>query len=144
MKSIRGLMIALLFASMGAVAAASSSVIVVQPGQEVWQVQPDKTSVAVLYGDPSKPGYYAMRVKLPPNWSEAPHYHPLAENVVLLSGTAYLGIGTKFNRSKATKCSMPGTFVSIPAHLAHYAFTTSAGAVIQVDGVGPFRQIAIK
>jgi hypothetical protein len=134
---------AVLFASAGAVATASSALTVVKPGQEVWTAQPDKTSMAILYGDPSRPGYYAMRIKLPPYWSEAPHYHLEAENVVLLSGIAYLGTGTAFDKSKAVKYAA-GTFVSIPAHLAHYAFTTSAGAVIQVDGIGPFRQIATK
>jgi hypothetical protein len=143
MQSIRVLATAILFASVGTAATASSAVTVVNPGHEVWKAYPDKSSVAVLYGDPSKSGYYAVRVRIPPNWTELPHIHPERENVTLISGTVYLGIGTKFDKSKATAYS-GGTFVSIPAKLPHYAFTTSGGAVFQLEGIGPFRQIAIK
>jgi quercetin dioxygenase-like cupin family protein len=143
MRSIRTLITAVLFASLGSIASASSSLVVVDPGQEVWKTQPDKSSVAVLYGNPAASGYYAMRIKFPPNWSEGPHYHPLRENASVISGSVYLGIGTKFDKSKATKYTA-GAFASIPAKLAHYAFTTTEGAVVQIDGVGPFQEIMIK
>jgi quercetin dioxygenase-like cupin family protein len=139
MRNIRALAAAMLFICLGA----APGVTGVRAGGEVWVLQPDRTSIAVLAGDPSASGYYAMRVKLPPNWSEAPHYHLEAENVTLISGTAYLGLGRTFDRTKAVKYAA-GAFVSIPAKAAHYAFTDSAGAVIQVDGIGPFRQLPIK
>jgi uncharacterized RmlC-like cupin family protein len=143
MGSIRFLATAMLFAFLGAVATASSSVTIVNSGQEAWKAQPDKTAVAILYGDPSKSGYYVIRVKFPANWSEGPHYHPARENVTMISGTVYLGLGKKFDKSRATPYST-GAFASIPAKLPHYAFTTSQGAVIQLDGIGPFQEIMIK
>jgi hypothetical protein len=44
-------------------------------------------SQAVLFGDPSKPGPYVVRIKgLPGNMSR-PHFHPNDRFFVVLSGT---------------------------------------------------------
>lgn len=91
--------------------------------------------VAVMSGDPSKGGMYIIRLKLVANQRSLPHYHPSPENVTVISGTLYVGLGPKVNESKMT--ALPaGAFVSIPAHVIHYAMT-KAPAIIQLEGIGP-------
>ena len=55
---------------------------------------------AVLSGDPSKPGEYTLRAKLPAGYKIAPHWHPTAEHVTVLSGTVAFGMGTRPSRRK--------------------------------------------
>lgn len=130
-------------AAFSAAAYAASVPVTVVPGQEHWTPQPGNYSMAVLYGDPSKDGFYVMRLKLPPNWTFAAHYHPGRENVTILSGTFYAGLGSKFDKN-ALKAYSAGSFISVPAKMAHYAATKSEGAVIQLEGIGPFGDVMIK
>lgn len=99
------------------------------------------TDVAVLYGDPTKPGPYGIRLKIPANTTFAPHYHGDTENVTVISGTLYVGVGDKVNPS-SLKALGPGSFVSVPANLHHYALTKDA-AVIQIEGIGPSSMNAV-
>lgn len=92
--------------------------------------------VAVLSGDPTKAGYYAIRLRLPPNTTFAPHYHADTEHVTVISGTVYFGMGDKVDRANA-KGFGPGTYAAVPANMHHYAFTKDEAAIVQVDGVGP-------
>src|SRR6266568_711586 len=66
---------------------------------------------AVLMGDPSKPGLYAVMVKwLPGNFSR-PHFHPNDRFITVLKGTWWVGTGTKFDISQTVP--MPaGSFVT--------------------------------
>ncbi|PWT88116.1 MAG: hypothetical protein C5B54_11155, partial [Acidobacteria bacterium] len=64
---------------------------------------PAGAQLAVLAGDPSKEGgEYTLRAKLPDGYKIAPHYHPVTENVTILSGTFYLGMGDKFDEKTAS------------------------------------------
>jgi quercetin dioxygenase-like cupin family protein len=90
----------------------------------------------VVSGDPSKPGLYVVRLKMPAGYKIAPHWHPTDEHVTVLSGTFALGMGEKFD--KATMKNLPvGGYALLPAEMRHYAMATTA-AVVQVHGMGPF------
>ncbi len=91
--------------------------------------------VAVLYGDPTKPGPYIMRLKIPANTNLPAHYHGDTENVTVISGALYVGIGDKADAASMKELA-PGEFVSVPAKLHHYAMTKTE-TVIQIDGNGP-------
>jgi hypothetical protein len=45
---------------------------------------PKGAEVAVLYGDPSKEGLFAMRLKLPKGYVIPPHSHPKPEVVTVI------------------------------------------------------------
>src|SRR5262245_26102281 len=91
--------------------------------------------IAVLLGDPSKPGMFIMRFKLPANYKIAPHTHPADEHVTVLQGGLALGIGTKMD---ATIPVMPaGGFLFTPANKPHFCFT-QAETITEVSGMGPF------
>ena len=56
---------------------------------------PKGAEMAVLFGDPSKEGIFAMRLKLPKGYQIAPHSHPKPEVVTVISGTFRIGMGEK-------------------------------------------------
>jgi len=49
--------------------------------------------LAIVQGDPGKDGPFVYRVKLPANYKIAPHYHKAIENVTVLSGVFFIGMG---------------------------------------------------
>jgi quercetin dioxygenase-like cupin family protein len=91
---------------------------------------------AVVYGDPSKPGYYVLRGKCADGYKIAPHWHPTTENVTILRGSVALGMGKTFDESKL-KALPAGGFASVPPHMAHFA-QCKGDTIFQVDGSGPF------
>lgn len=99
-------------------------------------VLPKGSKVAVLMGDPGKPGPFVMRLSAPAGYKVAPHWHSQAENVTVISGTVMIGMGDKFDL-KAMKTMKAGSFGSIPAKEHHFAYMKTA-TVIQIHGEGPF------
>lgn len=98
---------------------------------------PAGTQMAVLSGDPSKNGPYVLRLKFSPTFKIAPHHHPTAENATVLSGTFHVGMGDKMDEKNGVALQ-PGAFVSLPAKMNHYAWT-SAETIVQFHGEGPFK-----
>jgi quercetin dioxygenase-like cupin family protein len=97
---------------------------------------PKGAKVAVLQGDPSAPGIFAMRVTLPAGYRVMPHFHPADENVTVLSGELYMGMGDTFDETKAHAVTAGG-FSTMPMGMRHFAFT-KAETVFQVHGMGPW------
>src|SRR5687768_60006 len=46
---------------------------------------PDGAKMVLLEGDPSKEGYFAMRLQLPNGYKLPPHWHPNVERVTVIS-----------------------------------------------------------
>ena len=99
-------------------------------------VLPKGAKVAVLNGDPFKPGQYTLRLLLPANYKLPPHWHTLNENLTIVSGTFYVGMGDKAFTKDAHEVKTGG-YHYLPAKQHHYAFTKST-TVVQVSGEGPF------
>ena len=97
---------------------------------------PKGAKVAVLQGDPSKPGPFVIRLSAPNGYKIAPHSHSKAENLTVISGTFLYGMGDKFD-AKALKPMKQGAFGSIPPGTDHYAMAKGP-TVVQVHGEGPF------
>ena len=94
-------------------------------------------SFAVISGDPSQPGLYVVRLKMPAGYVIAPHWHPTDEHVTVLSGTFALGMGEKFD--KASMKELPvGGYGLLPAEMRHFAMAKT-DAIVQVHGQGPFQ-----
>jgi quercetin dioxygenase-like cupin family protein len=99
--------------------------------------------VAVLYGDPSKPGVYVVRIKAPPGYKSNPHFHTDEyRGVVVISGTLYFAVSDVRDDSKL-KAYPAGTFFTEPPKLAHYAETKESKAVFDVTGIGPTSTVAV-
>jgi quercetin dioxygenase-like cupin family protein len=96
----------------------------------------DVDTRTVLFGDPSKEGLFALRLKLPEGYSVPPHTHPVDEAVTVISGTFSLGMGETADQSKAQ--ALPaGSFFALPPGTAHYVFIDEE-TVIQISTVGPW------
>lgn len=99
-------------------------------------VLPAGAQLAVLDGDPTKAGFFTIRLKFPDGYRIAPHTHPTVENVVVISGTLLIGMGA--TRSDTAMHSLPaGSFTAIPKASPHYA-GAKGETVIQIYGQGPF------
>ena len=99
-------------------------------------VLPKGAKVAVLNGDPFKPGFYTIRLSAPANYKIAPHWHTQAEDLTIISGALYLGMGDKMD-TKGAHALKTGGFHHLPGKMHHYAFSKSP-TVIQISGEGPF------
>src|SRR5262249_13601652 len=97
---------------------------------------PPGAQVAVLSGDPGKPGPYVLRAKMPHGYKVPPHWHSIDENVTVLTGTLMMGTGEKFN-ADASEALPAGSFTCMPKKMRHYAWAKGE-TIIQVHGIGPF------
>jgi quercetin dioxygenase-like cupin family protein len=105
-----------------------------------WQAGPASlppgAQFAVLDGDPSKAGFFALRIRLPDGYVIPPHRHPGYERLTVLSGTFHLGHGETVNRQQ-TKALGPGSYFSLPPGMIHYA-VTEGETMVQLTSVGPW------
>jgi quercetin dioxygenase-like cupin family protein len=111
---------------------------VLMPGGLKW-VEPavlPGAKLAVLQGDPGKEGLFVYRFKFPANFKVPPHFHKAGENVTVLSGTFFVGLGEKFDQGSGKELPVGG-FIAIPPRHPHFAWAGSQETVVQVHGVGP-------
>jgi hypothetical protein len=94
--------------------------------------------LSVLAGNPgASSGDYTVRLKMPDGYRIAPHWHPLRENVTVISGTFKVGMGDTFDTSKMA--SFPaGSFAYLDPDMHHYAMA-SGEVVVQVHGQAPLQ-----
>ena len=91
---------------------------------------------AVLFGDPSKPGPYVVRVKWLPGNMSRPHFHPNDRFFAVLSGTWWMGTGEKFDPD-STVPAPAGSYVIHYGGKVHYDGAKDGETIIQVWGMGP-------
>jgi len=98
--------------------------------------------IAVLYGDPAKPGPFIIRVKSPDGLQIKPHTHAAVENVTVLQGTLLLGYGDVVDPAKATAVPVGG-FYSIPKGVHHYA-VAKGETIVEISSMGPRETTQLK
>ncbi len=96
---------------------------------------PPGAQIAVLAGDPTKAGPYTVRLKFPAHYDVPAHSHPTDENVSVVSGELFAGMGTTLDR-KAGQSLGVGGFALMPAHANHFAYTTRETTIL-LYGLGP-------
>ena len=100
--------------------------------------------VAVLQGDPSKPGsVYVQRVKFPAGMFSSPHYHPEDRHVTVLKGTWYTGTGEEFDPAKAVPLKT-GSYMMHPARAVHWDGAKDEDVIVQIIGIGPGETIPVR
>jgi quercetin dioxygenase-like cupin family protein len=97
---------------------------------------PAGAQVAVLEGDPAKPGGFTFRIKMPDGYRIPPHHHPADEHVTVLEGTFIMGVGETFDESLGRPL-VAGSFALMPIGTRHFAWTKGP-TIIQLHGVGPW------
>jgi hypothetical protein len=91
---------------------------------------------AVLFGDPSKPGPYVVRLRWLPGNMSRPHFHPNDRFFVVISGTWWMGTGEKFDPDSTVPVPA-GSYVVHYGGKVHYDGAKDEETVIQVWGMGP-------
>jgi len=116
------------------------------PDQIQWQTIPGFPGAerAVMVGDPSKPGFYAVMIKwLPGNHFSHPHFHPHDRFITVLKGTWWVGTGTKFDPDSTVP--MPaGSFVTHFGKQVHWDGAKDEDAVLLIQGEGPATSTYVK
>jgi quercetin dioxygenase-like cupin family protein len=97
---------------------------------------PPSARLAVLVGDPTGPGPYVIRVKLPAGVKLMPHVHPEDRVYTVISGVFYIGLGEHFNSAKL-EAYPPGSVVVLPGGTPHFHWARSGAYVTQVTAIGP-------
>jgi quercetin dioxygenase-like cupin family protein len=92
---------------------------------------PPGAEVAVLYGDATKEGMFALRIKVPKGYRVPPHSHPKPEVGTVLAGKIRLVMAEKDNVLTA------GGFYATPPGMVHQ-FIADEDAVVQVNSSGPW------
>ena len=98
---------------------------------------PAGAQLAMLSGDPGKPGLFTVRIKFPAGYTVPPHHHPSDEIVTVIEGDFALGMGDKVDRESMTLMK-PGGYALAAKTMNHYV-TSASGGVVQITSMGPFQ-----
>ena len=114
------------------------------------RMQPDAAEKAfgndvqiTVFGDPSKPGLYAIRRRFKPGEASRPHYHDQDRLVTVIKGTWYTGEGDVYDMNRTTPIRTGG-FMLHPAGLHHYDGAKDEEVIVQIIGMGPVQTITIE
>ena len=97
---------------------------------------PPPARLAVVVGDPTEPGPYVIRVKLPAGVKLMPHVHPEDRVYTVISGVFYIGLGEHFDSEKL-EAYPPGSVIVLPGGTPHFHWARSGDYVTQVTAIGP-------
>jgi quercetin dioxygenase-like cupin family protein len=123
---------------------AEPTAIVTLPQDITFKGSPGAVQIAVLYGDPAKPGLYVVRLKLPAGAKVMPHTHPeVVRTLTVLSGTLYFGLGEQWDENKLTPYPA-GTFFSELPNLPHFVSAKDGEVIFQATGIGPSGLIPVQ
>jgi len=111
--------------------------IILTPDEAQWkegpQALPD-AKIAVLEGDPSKAGFFVMRLKLPAGAKIPAHVHKNRERVTVLSGKFNLAMSDKPENPKVLPA---GSYFSLPPRIVHNAWVDEE-TIVQISTEGPW------
>ena len=132
-------LIAAMFVWLAAVNAADlnpAAISIKLPAQIPWVASPSGSVQATLAGDPNKPGLYVILVKWTPHHMSRPHFHPNDRYVTVISGTWWVGTGSKYDPDSTVPIPA-GSFVTHTAKEIHYDGAKDGETVLEIVGMGP-------
>lgn len=97
---------------------------------------PPSVRLAILVGEPSQPGPYVIRVKMPAGEKLMPHSHPEDRIYTVMSGVFYIGLGEQFDPTRLNAYP-PGSVIVLPGNTPHFHWAKSGEYVTQVTAIGP-------
>jgi quercetin dioxygenase-like cupin family protein len=134
-----GFLLVLTVAPATAQAQVSGESLAMMPKDIIWKAPAVRPGLetAVTFGDPTKPGPYVLRVKIPAGFKLMPHFHPDEWRTgVVLSGTYYFAVGEQWDETKL-KPYPAGTFFSEPKGTPHYVSAKDGEVIVQFTAMGP-------
>jgi quercetin dioxygenase-like cupin family protein len=109
---------------------------IIKPDELVWQHNADGPDIAIVYGDPTKAGFYVIRARFAPGVMSRPHYHPTDRHVTVISGTWWAGTSADGDRSKTVPLG-PGSYMMHPAGAVHFDGAKDVETIVEIKGIGP-------
>jgi quercetin dioxygenase-like cupin family protein len=97
---------------------------------------PPGAQVAVLYGDPTAKGPFAIRLKFPAGYEIPTHSHPTDELITVISGGGRMAFGENASAGDAQPLAL-GAFMDLPAGAWHHLWI-DADTVVELHSTGPF------
>src|SRR3984893_456028 len=93
-------------------------------------------STKVLFGDPSKAGFYTIVLSVPAHTTIPSNFHRADRMATVVSGTWHFGYGNRFDEG-ALKSLPPGSVYSEPGGVNPFARTDAEPVLVQISGFGP-------
>jgi hypothetical protein len=90
----------------------------------------------VLFGDPSKPGFYSILLFVPAHTTIQAHSHRDDRMATVVSGIWYFGYGDHFD-AKSLRKLPAGSVYSEPMAHDHFAQTDNDAVIVHICGYGP-------
>jgi quercetin dioxygenase-like cupin family protein len=92
----------------------------------------------VLFGDPTKPGFYSILLFVPAHTTIQAHSHRDDRMATVVSGTWHFGYGDHFD-ARSLKALSPGSVYSEPGGTSHnhFARTDKDAVIVHICGFGP-------
>lgn len=107
------------------------------PNQIKWEDDLKRgESTALLAGNPEKEGLYVELVKWHAHHMSRPHFHPNDRFITVISGTWWVGTGTKFDPDNAVPLP-PGAFARHVGKQVHWDGAKDEDVVLEIVGMGP-------
>ena len=90
-----------------------------------------------VWGDTRTPGeLFSMRIHNDAGYIVLPHVHPMDENIIVVKGDWWFGMGGRFDRSALHELES-GTFGFGPRNMPHFAWSKTE-TITHIYGIGPF------
>lgn len=127
------------FTAVSVATAADATPVLVQPDALSWGPAarlPPGAQIAVLYGDPSKEGAFAIRLRFPAGYQIATHSHPTDELITFVSGNARMAFGKNAAEGDAQPVAA-GAFMVLPG-AAWHSLWIDTEMVVELHSTGPF------
>jgi hypothetical protein len=106
------------------------------PDKIQWIANEGGAKNAVITGDPSKPGLYIVLTKWTPHHMSRPHFHPNDRFITVISGTWWVGTGTKYDPDSTTPIPA-GSVVTHFGKQIHYDGAKDEEVTLEIVGMGP-------
>lgn len=91
---------------------------------------------AILFGDPAKPGPYAMLIRWGPGHFSKPHFHSKDRQIYVVSGTWWVSSSETYDPSRTTPIPA-GSYVTHYGNKVHWDGAKDEPSVLLLFGVGP-------
>jgi hypothetical protein len=92
--------------------------------------------MAVLDGDPTKPGSFTVRLEAPQGYEVRPHHHPTSERVRLIEGAFMVGHGKNWDDGKLEPLAV-GAEVNLAARAPHFV-PAKEQSIVEIRSEGPY------
>jgi len=114
------------------------------PANIPWEIDPAKPGEAQykIYGDPQKPGPYAMLLHWFPGHYSKPHYHTKPRFITVISGHWWVSSSNVYDPTK-TYPLPPGTVVEDKVNTVHWDGAKNEDVILEITGLGPVPNVQV-